>query len=69
MLALCSMLMPPKFVPIILKLCQHNWSKPSGEPTWRTLVEALRKGGQEGTARDIEEKESRSNRITLKHPQ
>ena len=32
----------------------------SGEPTWRTLVEALRKVGQEGTARDIEEKESRS---------
>ena len=29
MLALCSMLMLPKFVPIILKLCQHNWSKPS----------------------------------------
>ena len=23
------MLMPPKFVPITLKLCQHNWSKPS----------------------------------------
>ena len=33
----------------------------SGEPTWRTLVEALRKVGQEGTARDIEEKESQSN--------
>ena len=32
----------------------------SGEPTWRTLVEALRKVGQEGTAREIEEKESRS---------
>ena len=31
----------------------------SGEPTWRTLVEALRKVGQEGTARDIEEAESR----------
>ena len=29
----------------------------SGEPTWRTLVEALRKVGQEGTARDIIEKE------------
>ena len=29
----------------------------SGEPTWRTLVEALRKVGQEGTARDIEAKE------------
>ena len=29
----------------------------SGEPTWRTLVEALRIVGQEGTARDIEEKE------------
>ena len=28
----------------------------SGEPTWRTLVEALRKVGQEGTAGDIEEK-------------
>ena len=27
----------------------------SGEPTWRTLVEALRKVGQEGAARDIEE--------------
>ena len=30
----------------------------SGEPTWRTLVEALRKVGQEGTARDIEEAET-----------
>ena len=30
----------------------------SGEPTWRTLVEALRKVGQEGIASDIEEKES-----------
>ena len=29
----------------------------SGEPTWRTLVNALRKEGQEGTARDIEEAE------------
>ena len=29
----------------------------SGEPTWRTLVNALRKEGQEGTARGIEEKE------------
>ena len=29
MLALCSMLKPPKFIPIILKLCQHNWSKPT----------------------------------------
>ena len=27
----------------------------SGEPTWRSLVNALRKEGQEGTARDIEE--------------
>ena len=26
----------------------------SGEPTWRTLVKALRKVGQEGIARDIE---------------
>ena len=26
----------------------------SGEPTWRSLVNALRKEGQEGTARDIE---------------
>ena len=26
----------------------------SGEPTWRALVEALRRVGQEGTARDIE---------------
>ena len=32
MLALCSMLMPPKFIPIILKLCQHNWSKPRRYP-------------------------------------
>ena len=32
----------------------------SGEPTWRILVEALRKVGQEGTARYFEEKESRS---------
>ena len=30
----------------------------SGEPTWRTLVDALRKVGQEGTARDIETAES-----------
>ena len=30
----------------------------SGEPSWRTLVEALRKVGQEGTARDIEEAEA-----------
>ena len=30
----------------------------SGEPTWRSLVEALRKIGQEGIARNIEEKES-----------
>ena len=29
----------------------------SGEPTWRSLVNALRKEGQEGTARDIEENE------------
>ena len=28
----------------------------SGEPTWRSLVNALRKEGQEGTARDIEDK-------------
>ena len=27
----------------------------SGEPTWRSLVKALRKIGQEGIARDIEE--------------
>ena len=27
----------------------------SGEPTWWTLIQALRKVGQEGTARDIEE--------------
>ena len=31
----------------------------SGEPTWRTLVKALRKVGQEGTARGIEEAESK----------
>ena len=31
----------------------------SGEPTWRTLVEALRKVGLEGTATDIEKAESR----------
>ena len=31
----------------------------SGEPTWRTLMEALRKVGQEGTARDIEEAETK----------
>ena len=29
----------------------------SGEPTWRSLVNALRKEGQEGTARDIEDTE------------
>ena len=31
----------------------------SGEPTWRTLVEALRKVGQEGTAKDIEKAETK----------
>ena len=31
----------------------------SGEPTWRTLIEALRKVGLEGTATDIEKAESR----------
>ena len=31
----------------------------SGRPTWRTLVEALRRVGQEGIARDIMESESR----------
>ena len=30
----------------------------SGEPTWRTLIQALRKVGQEGSARDIEEAET-----------
>ena len=30
----------------------------TGEPTWRTLVEALRRVGQEGTARDIETAEN-----------
>ena len=29
----------------------------SREPTWRSLVNALRKEGQEGTARDIEKNE------------
>ena len=38
-------------------LRQDNVMTLSGEPTWRTLVNALRKEGQEGTARDIEEKE------------
>ena len=31
----------------------------SGEPTWRSLVEALRGVGQEGTARDIEAVETK----------
>ena len=30
---LFSMLNEPKTVPIILKLCQHNWEKPSGIST------------------------------------
>ena len=38
-------------------LRQDNVVTVSGEPTWRSLVDALRKEGQEGTARDIEEKE------------
>ena len=38
-------------------LRQDNVMTVSGKPTWRTLVNALRKEGQEGTARDIEEKE------------
>ena len=29
----------------------------SGEPTWRSLVKALRRVGQEGVAREIEEAE------------
>ena len=29
----------------------------SGEPTWRTLAKALRRVGQEGIARDIEQTE------------
>ena len=29
--------------------------KMSGEPTWRSLVQALKTVGQEGTAKDIEE--------------
>ena len=36
---------------------QDNVTTLSGEPTWRSLVNALRKEGQEGTARDIEDKE------------
>ena len=35
-------------------LRQDNVTTLSGEPTWRSLVNALRKEGQEGTARDIE---------------
>ena len=38
-------------------LRQDNVTTLSGEPTWRSLVNALRKEGQEGTARDIEENE------------
>jgi hypothetical protein len=37
-------------------LRQDNVTTLSGEPTWRSLVNALRKEGQEGTARDIEDK-------------
>ena len=36
---------------------QDNVTTVSGEPTWRSLVNALRKEGQEGTATDIEEKQ------------
>ncbi len=39
-LELCSMLIALKFVPIILKLCQHNWSKPSDDPTLIMAQEA-----------------------------
>jgi hypothetical protein len=38
---------------------EDNVMSMSGEPTWRTLVEALRKVGQGGIAKDIEETESR----------
>ena len=38
-------------------LRQDNVMILSGEPTWRSLVFALRKEGHEGTARDIEDKE------------
>ena len=37
-----------------------------GEPTWRSLVNALRKEGQEGTARDIEEDEKELEQIQLR---
>ena len=42
MLALCSVLMPPKLVPIILKLCQHNWSKPTYVYTMCSHTVAIR---------------------------
>ena len=31
----------------------------TGEPTWRSLIKALKKAGQEGVASDIEETETR----------
>ena len=40
-------------------LKQDNVMTVSGEPTWRALVDALRREGQEGTAIEIEEKHSR----------
>jgi hypothetical protein len=38
---------------------EDNVMSMSGEPTWRTLVEALRKVRQEGIAKNIEKAESR----------
>ena len=31
----------------------------TGEPTWRSLIKALKKAGQKGVANDIEETETR----------
>ena len=38
MLAYFSMLIEPKTVPIILKLCQHNWEEPSRYHSLTLLV-------------------------------
>ena len=48
-------------------LKQDNVMTVSGEPTWRALVDALRKEGQEGTAREIEEIDRKSYYINMRY--
>jgi hypothetical protein len=44
---------------------EDNVMSMSGEPTWRTLVEALRKVGLNAMARDIQKKEKEVDEQTL----